>query len=82
MLQTDSPSEMDKYELAAIKHVKGKYHAKVIMAVLSADHRVDLEALDRATGDADCGELYGETALRRTPHLVPGCRCVVFTPQA
>ena len=53
------PEAFTAQELAAIEHVKGKYHAKVVMAkadgglvmaVLSADHRVDLEALDRATG--------------------------------
>ena len=53
------PEAFTAQELAAIEHVKGKYHAKVVMAkadvglvmaVLSADHRVDLEALDLATG--------------------------------
>ena len=53
------PEAFTAQELAAIEHVKGKYHAKVVMvkadgglvmAVLPADQRVDLEALDRATG--------------------------------
>ena len=51
------PEAFTAQELAAIENVKGKFHAKVIiveaegekfMAVLSADHRVDLEKL-RAT---------------------------------
>lgn len=46
-------------ELAAIEHVKGKQHAKVVMvksggerlmAVVPADHRVDLEKLSKVTG--------------------------------
>jgi Ala-tRNA(Pro) deacylase len=53
------PEAFTAQELAAIEHVKGKYHAKVVMvkadtekfmAVLPADHRVDLEKLDKATG--------------------------------
>ena len=53
------PEAFTAQELAAIEHVKGKHHAKVvivkadgelIMTVLPADHRVDLEALNRATG--------------------------------
>jgi Ala-tRNA(Pro) deacylase len=52
------PEAFTAQELAAIEHVKGKYHAKVVMvkaggelvmAVLPADHRVDLKALDLAT---------------------------------
>jgi len=46
-------------ELAAIEHVKGKQHAKVVivkadgerlMTVVPADHRVDLEKLSKMTG--------------------------------
>ena len=46
-------------ELAAIEHVKGKQHAKVVivkaegerlMAVIPADYRVDLEQLSRVVG--------------------------------
>jgi Ala-tRNA(Pro) deacylase len=53
------PEAFTAQELAAIEHVKGKNHAKVVMvkagaeklmAVLPADHRVDLEKLDQVTG--------------------------------
>ncbi|HVM59793.1 MAG TPA: YbaK/EbsC family protein [Verrucomicrobiae bacterium] len=53
------PEAFTAQELAAIEHVKGRSHAKVVMvkadaevlmAVLPADHRVDLERLDRAIG--------------------------------
>jgi Ala-tRNA(Pro) deacylase len=53
------PEAFTAQELAAIEHVKGRSHAKVVMvkaegevlmAVLPADHRVDLEKLDKATG--------------------------------
>ena len=53
------PEAFTAQELAAIEHVKGKQHAKVVMvktdgapmmAVLPADHRVDLEKFDRLTG--------------------------------
>jgi len=46
-------------ELAAIEHVKGRYHAKVVMvkanssyvmAVLAADHRVNLECFEKILG--------------------------------
>jgi Ala-tRNA(Pro) deacylase len=47
-------------ELAAVEHVKGRDHAKVVvvqgargrmLAVLPADHRVNLDKLSRATGE-------------------------------
>ena len=54
------PEAFTAQELAAIEHVKGKNHAKVVMvkagdgqslmAVLPADRRVDLEKLDQLTG--------------------------------
>jgi Ala-tRNA(Pro) deacylase len=53
------PEAFTAQELAAIEHVKGKQHAKVVMVksngdllmtVLPADHRIDLEKLDRLTG--------------------------------
>ena len=46
-------------ELAAVEHVKGRYHAKVvvvqtngdrILAVVPADHRVNLDKVSRITG--------------------------------
>jgi Ala-tRNA(Pro) deacylase len=46
-------------ELAAVEHVKGRYHAKVVvvqtdgervLAVVPADHRVNLDKLGRITG--------------------------------
>ena len=53
------PEAFTAQELAAIEHVKGKQHAKVvmvnadgdkIMAVLPADHRVDLDKFGKLTG--------------------------------
>jgi Ala-tRNA(Pro) deacylase len=53
------PEAFTAQELAAIEHIKGRQHAKVVMvksngdlmmAVLPADHRIDLEKLDRLTG--------------------------------
>ncbi|HTS19179.1 MAG TPA: YbaK/EbsC family protein [Verrucomicrobiae bacterium] len=53
------PEAFTAQELAAIEHVKGRSHAKVVMVrtdaevlmtVLPADHRVDLEKLDKAVG--------------------------------
>lgn len=53
------PEAFTAQELAAIEHVKGKNHAKVVMVqagkqpvmvVLPADHRVDLAKLDQMLG--------------------------------
>ena len=53
------PEAFTSQELTAIEHVRGKYHAKVVMAkadggpvmtVLPANQRVDFKALDRVTG--------------------------------
>jgi len=53
------PEAFTAQELAAIEHVKGRSHAKVVMvktggellmAVLPADHRIDLEKLGKVTG--------------------------------
>jgi Ala-tRNA(Pro) deacylase len=53
------PEAFTAQELSAVEHVKGRQHAKVVMvkangdklmAVLPADHRVDLEKLGQATG--------------------------------
>ncbi|HEY7729214.1 MAG TPA: YbaK/EbsC family protein [Candidatus Eisenbacteria bacterium] len=53
------PAAFTAQELAAVEHVKGRNHAKVvvvqmdqgrIIAVLPADHRVNLDKLSRATG--------------------------------
>jgi Ala-tRNA(Pro) deacylase len=53
------PEAFTAQELAAIEHVKGRSHAKVVMvktggellmAVLPADHRLDLEKLGKVTG--------------------------------
>jgi Ala-tRNA(Pro) deacylase len=53
------PEAFTAPELAAIEHVKGRSHAKVVMvragaelvmAVLATDHRVDLEKLGKVTG--------------------------------
>ena len=53
------PEAFTAQELAAIEHVKGRSHAKVVMVkangellmtVLPADHRIDLEKLNKVTG--------------------------------
>ena len=77
------PEAFTAQELAAIEHVKGRSHAKVVMvkangekfmAVLPADHRVDLEKLDRVTGkrtalatEAEFKELFPDCAVGTMP---------------
>jgi Ala-tRNA(Pro) deacylase len=77
------PEAFTAQELAALEHVKGKHHAKVVMvkadgdklmAVLPADHRVDLEKLDKATGkrtalatEADFKALFPDCAVGTMP---------------
>src|SRR2546430_3756379 len=77
------PEAFTAQELAAIEHVKGKQHAKVVMvkadghqlmAVLPADHRVDLERLDAVTGkrtalatEADFKALFPDCAVGTMP---------------
>ncbi len=77
------PEAFTAQELAAIEHVKGKHHAKVVMikadgeklmAVLPADHRVDLEKLDKVTGkrtalatEAEFKALFPDCAVGTMP---------------
>src|SRR5206468_4359252 len=77
------PEAFTAQELAAIEHVKGKQHAKVVMvksdgaqlmAVLPADHRVDLEKFEKLTGkstalatEADFKALFPDCALGTMP---------------
>ncbi len=77
------PEAFTAQELAAIEHVKGKQHAKVVMVkangtflmtVLPADHRVDLEKLDRITGkrtalatEAEFKALFPDCAVGSMP---------------
>jgi len=77
------PEAFTAQELAAIEHVKGKYHAKVVivqssgerlMAVLPADHRVDLEKLGQITGkrmtlatEAEFKALFPDCAVGTMP---------------
>jgi Ala-tRNA(Pro) deacylase len=77
------PEAFTAQELAAIEHVKGKNHAKVVMvkasgdklmAVLPADHRVDLEKLDKVTGkqtqlatEAEFKALFPDCAVGTMP---------------
>jgi Ala-tRNA(Pro) deacylase len=77
------PEAFTAQELAAIEHVKGKNHAKVVMlkaddgmlmAVLPADHRVDLEKLNKTTGkravlatEADFKPLFPDCAVGSMP---------------
>ena len=55
------PEAVTAQRLAQAEHVKGRHHAKVVMIksgdqhlmmVLSADHQIDLEKIDKATGKA------------------------------
>jgi Ala-tRNA(Pro) deacylase len=77
------PEAFTAQELSAIEHVKGKHHAKVVivkangsqlMAVLPADHRVDLEKFNKATGrrtalatEADFKSLFPDCAVGTMP---------------
>ena len=77
------PEAFTAQELSAIEHIKGKQHAKVVMvkaggaqlmAVLPADHRVDLEKLDKLTGkrtalasEADFKQLFPDCAVGTMP---------------
>lgn len=77
------PEAFTAQELAAIEHVKGKQHAKVVMvksdgaqmmAVLPADHRVDLEKFQQLTGkatalatEADFKALFPDCAVGSMP---------------
>ncbi len=77
------PEAFTAQELAAIEHVKGRSHAKVVMiragneefmAVLPADHRVDLAKLDKVTGqrtalatEAEFKALFPDCAVGTMP---------------
>jgi len=54
------PEAFTAQTIAAVEHIKGRHHAKVVMVksgnehlmtVLSADCRIDLEKLEKATGN-------------------------------
>jgi Ala-tRNA(Pro) deacylase len=71
------PEAFTAQELAAIEHVKGRSHAKVVMVkaegslfmtVLPADHRVDLEKFQKLTGKS--AALATETDFKA---LFPDC---------
>jgi Ala-tRNA(Pro) deacylase len=77
------PEAFTAQELAAIEHVKGRSHAKVVMVraddellmtVLPADHRLDLEKLSRLTGrqtalatEAEFKALFPDCAVGTMP---------------
>ena len=77
------PEAFTAQELAAIEHVKGKQHAKVVMAktdgrllmlVLPADHRVELEKLGSGAGkgaalatEAEFKALFPDCAVGTMP---------------
>jgi len=77
------PEAFTAQELAAIEHVKGRSHAKVVMvkaegevlmAVLPADLRIDLEKLGKVTGrktvlatEADFGALFPDCVVGTMP---------------
>lgn len=78
------PEAFTAQELAAIEHVKGRSHAKVVMVktdtellmtVLPADHRVDLEKLNKAAGQQIA--LAGETEFKE---LFPDCALGAMPP--
>lgn len=78
------PEAFTAQELSAIEHVKGKHHAKVVMVtsdgeqsmtVLPADHRVDLEKLNKATGKRMA--LAAETEFKP---LFPDCAVGTMPP--
>jgi len=77
------PEAFTAQELAAIEHVKGRSHAKVVMvkaggevlmAVLPADLRIDLEKLEKVVGrktalatEADFQALFPDCAVGTMP---------------
>lgn len=77
------PEAFTAQELAAIEHVKGRSHAKAIMikadgdllmTVLPSDHRIDLDKLNRITGqkttlatEAEFKALFPDCALGTMP---------------
>ena len=78
------PEAFSAQELAAIEHVKGRSHAKVVMvktggelsmAVLPADHRIDLERLGKVTGGQTV--VAGEGEFRA---LFPDCAVGTMPP--
>ena len=63
------PEAFTAQTIAAAEHIKGRHHAKVVMvksggqdlmAVLQADRRVDLEKLEKITGQAIALETEAE----------------------
>ena len=78
------PEAFTAPELAAIEHVKGRSHAKVVMvraggelvmAVLPTDHRIDLEKLGKVTGRETA--LAGEGEFKV---LFPDCAVGTMPP--
>ena len=77
------PEAFTAQELAAIEHVKGRSHAKVVMvkadgevlmAVLPSDLRIDLEKLEEVVGrktvlatEADFGALFPDCVVGTMP---------------
>jgi len=77
------PEAFTAQELAAIEHVSGRSHAKVVMVktdgellmtVLPADHRLDLEKLDKIAGrqtalatEAEFKSLFPDCAVGSMP---------------
>lgn len=77
------PEAFTAQELAAIEGVKGRNHAKVVMvktgakllmAVLPADHRIELDKFDKLTGqrtalatEAEFKEMFPDCAIGTMP---------------
>jgi len=78
------PEAFTAMELAAIEHVKGRSHAKVVMvktdgklsmAVLPTDHRIDLEKLGKVAGGPTVLAAEGEFKA-----LFPDCAVGTMPP--
>src|SRR5271166_6058163 len=77
------PAAFTAQTIAAVEHIKGHHHAKVVMvksgnqhlmAVLPADHRIDLQKLEKITGEPasvetekEFGPLFPDCAVGTMP---------------
>jgi len=77
------PAAFTAQTIAAVEHIKGHHHAKVVMvksgdqhlmAVLPADHRIDLQKLEKITGEPasvqnekEFGSLFPDCAVGTMP---------------
>ena len=77
------PAAFTAQTIAAVEHIKGHHHAKVVMvksgdqhlmAVLPADHRIDIPKLEKITGEPasvqnekEFGSLFPDCAVGTMP---------------